>query len=374
MDSFIFLLLLGVFTRVHSETHELQYIYTALSKPIEMPGVYKFTAMGILDGRPIDKYNSQEKVKEPVQEWMRNNPKDYWEKGTQSRKSKEQWFDVNVNILMDRMRQNHSDVHILQWTHGCKAEVQPGGGLKYVEGFDQYGYDGEDFLSFNAADRQWVAPVTEAVATKKKWDDVDILNLYTQGYLEKECVQSLERFLKFQEEFFGRMDDSPPKVHVWAKESFQPGKLILVCLATEFFPKDVKVDIFRGKLRLDESDGVTSSGVRPNGMVVAGKGETFQLRKTLEIEKSDTSEYSCVVNHRTLSVPLETKWDGKVTSDVATPIDLNIGVNIGGIIGGIIGAIITLLAVGACCVTASGTGYEVSCPLRSQQALLRWWY
>ncbi len=33
---------------------------------------------------------------------------DYWEKGSQSRKSKEQWFNVNIGILMKRMRHNES--------------------------------------------------------------------------------------------------------------------------------------------------------------------------------------------------------------------------------------------------------------------------
>lgn len=92
-----------------AEKHSLYYIYTALSKPVNLPGIYQFTAMGLLDGIQIDYYNSREQRKIPKQHWMKEKIKeDYWEKGTRSRKSKEQWFNVNINILMKRMGHNES--------------------------------------------------------------------------------------------------------------------------------------------------------------------------------------------------------------------------------------------------------------------------
>ena len=65
--------------------------------------------MGLMNNRQIDYYDSVDKKKIPKQDWMRDKlPADYWEKGTQSRKSKEQWFKVNVDILMNRMRHNNT--------------------------------------------------------------------------------------------------------------------------------------------------------------------------------------------------------------------------------------------------------------------------
>ncbi len=91
------------------EKHSLYYIYTALSKPVDLPGIYPFTAMGLLDDIQIDFYNSEEQKKIPKQTWMKEKmQQDYWEKGSQSRKSKEQWFTVNIDILMKRMRLNES--------------------------------------------------------------------------------------------------------------------------------------------------------------------------------------------------------------------------------------------------------------------------
>uniref|UniRef100_A0AAY4DUM1 MHC class I-like antigen recognition-like domain-containing protein n=1 Tax=Denticeps clupeoides TaxID=299321 RepID=A0AAY4DUM1_9TELE len=72
------------------ERHSLYYVYTALSKPVAAPGIFEFVAMGLLDDRQIDYYNSRDKVKVPKQDWMKErNTKDYWDKGTQSRRSKD---------------------------------------------------------------------------------------------------------------------------------------------------------------------------------------------------------------------------------------------------------------------------------------------
>ncbi|XP_035285732.1 major histocompatibility complex class I-related gene protein-like isoform X1 [Anguilla anguilla] len=328
----IILTLFCVFGTVLGEIHNLHYIYTALSKPISQPGVYQFAAMGILDDRPIDIYNSEEKVKKPLQTWMKeHNEKDYWEKGTQSRRSKEQWFDVNVKILMERMHQNKSDVHILQWMHGCRVEKTTDGKLKFQEGFDQYGYDGENFLSFDSENMAWVAPVRAAESTKKKWDNVPILSQYTKGYLQTDCVHWLEKFLKYQELDFKTF--SRPEVHLFSKKSTSPDYRTLVCLATGFYPKDVSVNILKDGAPLAESDGVASSGVRPNGE----HKETYQLRKSLEIKASDTSKYSCRIHHRTLQSPIEESWDGKCHNCD--------GDNTGAIVGGVVVLLIVLAAV-----------------------------
>ncbi len=92
-----------------------------------------------------------------------------------------------------------SDVHVLQWRHGCEIEKQ-GDEVKFSKGIDEYSYDGDNFLSFDDKESQWVAPVDAAVATKKKWDNVPILNQYTKGYLEKECVDWLNKFRVYGEQ------------------------------------------------------------------------------------------------------------------------------------------------------------------------------
>ncbi|KAM9418946.1 major histocompatibility complex class I-related gene protein-like [Salvelinus alpinus] len=150
--------------------------------------------MGLMNNKQIDYYDSVSKKKIPKQEWMREKlPADYWEKGTQSRKSKEQWFKVNVNILYKaNVGQNqpgsifsHSPpVGFLSETPtGCFTFIHP---FKYLS-----------HCSICDVTMQWVAPVDQALPTKKKWDGVQILNQYTKGYLEKECVDWLSKFMEY---------------------------------------------------------------------------------------------------------------------------------------------------------------------------------
>uniref|UniRef100_A0A673MK42 Ig-like domain-containing protein n=1 Tax=Sinocyclocheilus rhinocerous TaxID=307959 RepID=A0A673MK42_9TELE len=271
-----------------AEKHSLYYIYTALSKPVDLPGIYQFTAMGLLDDIQIDYYNSEEQKKIPKQTWMKEKmQEDYWEKGTQSRKSKEQWFNVNIDILMKRMRQNESDLHVLQWRHGCEVEQQ-GSELAFSKGISEYTYDGEDFISFDIAVSQWVALVEAALPTKRKWDSVLILNQYTKGYLEKECVDWLNKFREYGDKELRH--GSSPTVHVFAKRSIKDkSKLKLTCVATGFYPRDVTLGIRKSHTFLSE-DETESTGIRPN------HDGTFQ--KSVEIQENEKAEYDCFVSHK----------------------------------------------------------------------------
>ncbi|XP_048012955.1 uncharacterized protein LOC125246135 isoform X2 [Megalobrama amblycephala] len=292
-------LLDGTLPSVQAERHSLYYIYTALSKPVDQPGIYEFSAMGLLDDTQIDYYNSKENRKIPKQSWMKEKmQEDYWERGTQSRKSKEQWFNVNINILMNRVNHSESDLHVLQWRHGCEVEQQ-GDEVKFSKGIDEYGYDGEDFLSFDINKSQWVAPVVAAIPTKRKWDNVPILNQYTKGYLEKECVDWLNKFRGYGDEKL--RNSYPPNVYVIEKKNTNDEtKLKLTCLTTGFYPKDVMMSIRKYRTSLPE-DEIESTGIRPN------HDGSFQMRKSVEIKKEEKDEYDCFVSHKSIKEPVIAK-------------------------------------------------------------------
>uniref|UniRef100_I3KLD6 Class I histocompatibility antigen, F10 alpha chain n=1 Tax=Oreochromis niloticus TaxID=8128 RepID=I3KLD6_ORENI len=330
MNLFAVFVLLGTVLTVNCETHSLHYIYTALSKPVGLPGIHEFTAMGLLDDRMIDYFDSEHQAKVPKQEWMEKRlPADYWEKGTQSRKSKQQWFKVNIGILMERMRQNDSDNHVLQWMHGCEGETNPDGTLGFVRGMDMYNYDGNDFLSFDDKNGVWVATTPEAQPTKRKWDGVQVLKEYTKGYLENECIDWLSKFVTYGQKQLKKK--SPPDVHVFTKKAKVESNLILTCLATGFYPKDIIVKIRRNGRVLTADDGLTSSGVLPNN------DETFQRRDHVEILKSDLSEFSCEVIHEATGVDVAKTWTNKC-EEVS-------GSGSGALIGGAVVGVVVVVAV-----------------------------
>ncbi|XP_067468051.1 class I histocompatibility antigen, F10 alpha chain-like [Thunnus thynnus] len=290
---------------IKCEKHSLTYIYTAFSKPVELPGIHEFTAMGLLDNRMIDYYDSDLKKKVPKEPWMREKlPADYWEKGTQSRLSKQQWFKVNIDILKKRMNQTDEEVHILQWMHGCEGETRPDGSVVFRRGMDMYNYDGRDFLSFDDTNAVWVASANIAVQTKRKWDDVPVLKEYTKGYLEKECIDWLNKFMTYgQEQLKNASRLSPPDVYVFATNTKTEAIVMLTCLATGFLPKDIKLEIKRDGRVLTKEDGLLTSGVRPN------EDDTYQRRDSVEILRSDVASYRCEVRHSATNVYEERIWD-----------------------------------------------------------------
>ncbi|XP_042292417.1 H-2 class I histocompatibility antigen, Q10 alpha chain-like isoform X3 [Thunnus maccoyii] len=288
-----------------AEKHSLMYMYTAFSKPVELPGIHEFTAMGLMDDRMIDYYDSDLKKKIPKEPWMEEKlPADYWENGTQSRLSKQQWFKVNIDILKQRMNQTDDDVHILQWMHGCEGETRPDGSVMFSRGVDMYVYDGRDFLSFNDTKAVWVAPSKTAVPTKIKWDDEQGLTEYTKGYLENDCIEWLNKFLPYGQKQLQAA--SPPDVYMFATNAKIETIVMLTCLATGFYPKDIKLEIKRDGRVLTKEDGLLTSGVRPN------EDDTYQRRDSVEILRSDVASYRCEVRHSATGVSVEKIWDGKL--------------------------------------------------------------
>uniref|UniRef100_A0A8C2XJH6 Major histocompatibility complex class I ZJA n=1 Tax=Cyclopterus lumpus TaxID=8103 RepID=A0A8C2XJH6_CYCLU len=312
--------------------HSLTYIYTAFSKPVGLPGLHEFTAMGLLDNRMIDYFDSDSKVKVPRQPWMKERlSPEYWEKGTQSRLSKQQWFTFNIDILKKRMRQNDTDAHVLQWRHGCEGVRQPDGTLKFTRGMDMYSYDGNDFLSFDDATGVWVAPINEALQTKRKWDEVQVLKDYTLGYLEHECIDWMQKFVTYQQKSLS--EAIPPEVFVYTRNTEVEANVALSCMATGFYPKDIILQIKRNKRVLSKEDGLKTTGIRPNG------DDTFQIRHTVAILRTDLSTYTCEVTHLASGLHVEKEWDHKLP-------DFS-----GGAIGVAVGGVIVLIVVVVAAIT-----------------------
>ena len=74
---------------------------------------------------------------------------------------------------------------------GC--DVGPDGRL--LGGYDQYGYDGRDYIALNEDLRSWTAANTVAQITKRKWE-ISGEAEFQRNYLEVKCVQWLLRHLE----------------------------------------------------------------------------------------------------------------------------------------------------------------------------------
>ncbi|KAG7500723.1 H-2 class I histocompatibility antigen, Q10 alpha chain-like isoform X2 [Solea senegalensis] len=316
----VFVLQAAVSTE-NSDIHSLTYIYTAFSHKPSLPGFHQFTAEGRLDGVIIDYFDSDGLEKIPNQPWMKENlPKSYWSRGTETRKSKQQWFDVNIGILMERLRQNNSDLHTLQWMHGCKAKRLDDGQLSFSRALDMYSYDGNDFLSFDDVHDAWYSSNSAATETIRKWDQVSTLKVYTRSYLESDCLRWMKDFLGYREKFLNVT--APPEVVIYAARSHVESSVRLTCFATGFHLKDIELRMRRNGEIIDRSMGLTSSGVRPN------HDNTYQRKDSVEIFKSDKSQFTCEVVHAPSRLHVTEVWDRTLPS-----VSSNVPIIAGGLIG-----------------------------------------
>uniref|UniRef100_A0A3B1JG97 Ig-like domain-containing protein n=1 Tax=Astyanax mexicanus TaxID=7994 RepID=A0A3B1JG97_ASTMX len=263
-----------------SDAIPVQFFYTAVTG-INFP---EFTAVSLVDGVQISYYDRDIRKKIPKTEWIKKvvgDMPDYWDRATDILQGHQERFKVNVQTAMQRFNQTKG-VHTWQEMYGCELHDD---GTK--RGYDQYGYDGEDFISVDLNTETWVAPVPQAVPTKQKWDRAGDAN-YIKTYMENECIEWLEKYVENGRSVLERK--VPPEVSVFQKDSSSP----VVCHATGFFPKAVMISWQKNGEDLNEDVELRETLPNQDG--------TFQKRSVLTVspEELKNNQYTCVVQHSSL--------------------------------------------------------------------------
>uniref|UniRef100_A0A8C1SX17 Immunoglobulin C1-set domain-containing protein n=1 Tax=Cyprinus carpio TaxID=7962 RepID=A0A8C1SX17_CYPCA len=93
---------------------------------------------------------------------------------------------------------------------------------------------------------------------------------------------------------------APPDVHVFVRKApDDQNKQVLTCLATGFYPRDIKMNI---RLYRNIIKDQTSSEIRPNA------DGSFQMRVSVEFDRNHKDFYDCFVIHSSLTEPAVVEW------------------------------------------------------------------
>ncbi|XP_039374925.1 class I histocompatibility antigen, F10 alpha chain-like [Mauremys reevesii] len=288
------LLLLGVFAIPggcsYPGPHSLRYFYTAVSEP--GPGLPQFTVVGYLDDQLFFHFDSEGKVAQPRAPWIQAEGPEYWDRQTWIAKGWQEAFNGNVRIAMERYNQSGGQ-HTFQYMYGCQRRADGGAG-----GFRQYGYDGRDFLSYDTRTHTWVAPSKQAEVTKGKMEADRHLSQQQRDYLERKCVEWLQKYLDYGKETLQRRER--PAVRVTGRDA--PGSpTTLCCRAHGFYPRDIALSWLRHGGSSEQQ--TWRGGVLPNG------DGTYHAWATVEIDPRERGLYRCRVEHESLAEPLVTVWE-----------------------------------------------------------------
>ncbi|XP_036418566.1 H-2 class I histocompatibility antigen, Q9 alpha chain-like [Colossoma macropomum] len=281
MKSLLFLALTINLTSAVS--HILWYLHTAVTPGISFP---EFSVVGLVDGQQIVYYDSNIRKMIPKTEWMEKSDAydpDYWNRETQISQSLQETFKANVATAMQRFNQTEG-VHTVQWMYGC--ELHDDGTRR---GYDQYSYDGEDFISLDLNTFTWTAANAKAVITKHKWDG-EAWAAQVKNYLENTCIEWIKKYVEYGRSTLERK--VPPEASLFQKDSSSP----VVCLATGFFPKAVMISWQKNGEDLHEDVELRETLPNQDG--------TFQKRSVLTVspEELNRNQYSCIIHrNRTLT-------------------------------------------------------------------------
>lgn len=292
MHAFRLLLLLFCFHEAFAVKHHVRYFLIASSGSQGLP---KFIGFGTFDGVQSAYCDSSGRV-EAQQEWARRlsqeNP-EHFQMYIEDCERFKYLLSGHIENLNQQMNQSEG-VHTFQRMHGCEWDDE----TEDVACYNQYGYDGEDFISFDLQTSTWVAAKRQALITKHKWDGDLLYREKLQNYYIHIFPERLKKYLGYLKKFTKKT--AGPSVSLLQRTPSSP----VSCHVTGFYPDNAEMFWRRDGQEVHED--VQYWEILPN------HDGTFQMTVELNIsliKAEDWRRYECVFHLSGVKEEIVTRLD-----------------------------------------------------------------
>ncbi|XP_042362012.1 major histocompatibility complex class I-related gene protein-like [Plectropomus leopardus] len=289
------ILMLLFFCHVSSPVrHSLEYIVTA---SMGVPNIPEFMGAAMFDGLLLGSCDTKKVTVNPKLGWIKTLleyfPEQMERYVEECTAVQPHFFRATLSTLKQRFNQS-GGVHILQRMRGCEWDDETG----EVNGFMQFGYNGEDFIALDLKTWTWIAPKPQAVVTKLRWDADKARLQHYKNDISKICPDWIEKFLAYGKSSLLRTER--PSVSLLQKSPSSP----VSCHATGFYPD--RAMMFWRKDGEEIHEDVDLGEILPN------HDGSFQMSVDLDVSSvapEDWSRYDCVFHLSGLEEDIVTKLD-----------------------------------------------------------------
>ncbi|XP_039188193.1 major histocompatibility complex class I-related gene protein-like isoform X2 [Crotalus tigris] len=256
-------------SRCGSFRHSLCYSYLKVSEPSQ--GLPHFLSMVHLDDQPIARFGNHTRKMEPLVPWM-------------------EMEETKIFVAPEWVLR--ADLEMLS-----NFNHQTRGRNRSQRGFLHYGYDGSDFISFDKETLRWVAAQPQAEKVKEKWEENPGCSQRNKFFLEKTCIEWLQRKLSYKNEALQRTEPPVGKV---TRKVVDDSLEVLICQAFGFYPKEIQATWTRdGEACVYET---LPRNVAPNS------DGTYYVWLSIEIDPKKRDHFRCHLEHQGLQEPLILAW------------------------------------------------------------------